>query len=87
MDLARTWKLAGESLNLLARPVERFELAGTLNGHPGHVRSDRAKQNFAAIFALAVAGYRAREPLRSYSRATAGSALLAAAATLCCLSS
>ena len=60
----------------MARPIERFELAGTLNGHPGHVRSDRAKQNFPAIFALAVAGYRAREPMRSHSRATAGSALL-----------
>jgi hypothetical protein len=75
-DLARMWQLAGESLNLVARPIERFELAGTLNGHPGHVRSDRAKQNFPAIFAAAVAGYRAREPLRGYSRATAGSALL-----------
>jgi hypothetical protein len=70
------WQLAGESLNLVARPVERFELAGTLNGHPGHVRSDRAKQNFPAIFALAVAGRCAREPLRSHSRATAASALL-----------
>jgi hypothetical protein len=76
LDLARMWQLAGESLNLVARPIERFELAGTLNGHPGHVRSDRAKQNFPGIFALAVAGYRAREPLRGYSRATAGSALL-----------
>jgi len=80
LDLARTWKLAGESLNLVARPIERFELAGTLNGHPGHVRSDRAKQNFLAIFALAVAGYRAREPLRSHSRDTAASALLSWAA-------
>jgi hypothetical protein len=75
-DLARIWQVAGESLNLVARPIERFELAGTLNGHPGHVRSDRAKQNFPAIFALAVAGYRAREPLRSHSRAAAVSALL-----------
>ncbi len=60
----------------MARPIERFELAGTLNGHPGHVRSDRAKQNFPAIFSVAVTGYRARDPLRSYSRATADSALL-----------
>jgi Alginate lyase len=75
-DLARMWQLAGQSLNLVALPIERFELAGTLNGDPGHVRSDRAKQNFPAIFALAVAGYRAREPLRGYSRAAAGSALL-----------
>ena len=75
-DLARMWQLAGESLNLVARPIERFELAGTLNGHPGHVRSDRAKQNFPGIFALAVAGYQARDPLRAHSRATAGSALL-----------
>jgi hypothetical protein len=76
LDLTRIWQVAGESLNLVARPIERFELAGTLNDHPGHVRSDRAKQNFPAIFALAVAGYRGREPLRSHSRATAGTALL-----------
>jgi hypothetical protein len=76
LDLARVWQVAGESLNLVARPIERFELAGTLNGHPGHVRSDRAKQNFPAIFALAVAGYRGREPLRTHSRDTAASALL-----------
>ncbi|HTZ24464.1 MAG TPA: hypothetical protein VMC83_10765 [Streptosporangiaceae bacterium] len=75
-DLARMWQVAGESLNLVPRPIERFELAGTLNGHPGHVRSGRAKQNFPAIFALAVAGYRAREPLRTHSRDTAASALL-----------
>jgi hypothetical protein len=76
-DLARIWQIAGESLNLVARPIERFELAGTLNGHPGHVRSDRAKRNFPAIFALAVAGRYAREPLRAYSRVTAISALSA----------
>jgi len=75
-DLARTFQLAGESLNLVARPVERFELAGTLNGHPGHVRSDLAKKNFQGIFALAVAGRCAREPLRTHSRATVASALL-----------
>jgi hypothetical protein len=75
-DLARVFQVAGESLNLVARPIERFELAGTLNHHPGHVRSDRAKQNFPGIFALAVAGRCAREPLRSHSRATAASALL-----------
>jgi hypothetical protein len=75
-DLARVWQVAGESLNLVARPVERFELAGTLNDHPGHVRSDRAKKNFPAIFALAVASRWAREPLRSHSLATAASALL-----------
>ncbi len=74
-DLARVWQVAGESLNLVARPIQRFELAGTLNQHPGHVRSDRAKQNFPAIFALAVAGCFAREPLREHSRATAASAL------------
>ena len=38
-DLARTFQLAGESLNLVARPIERFELAGTLNHHPGHAPS------------------------------------------------
>ncbi len=75
-DLARVFQVAGESLNLVARPVERFELAGTLNGHQGHVRSDRAKQNFPAIFALAAAGRWAREPLRSHSRAAAASALI-----------
>jgi hypothetical protein len=75
-DLARVFQVAGESLNLVARPIERFELAGTLNHHPGHVRSDQAKKNFPGIFALAVAARCAREPLRSYSRATATSALL-----------
>lgn len=75
-DLGRMWQVAGESLNLVARPIERFELAGTLNHHPGHVRSDRAKQNFPAIFALAVAGRSAREPLRTHSRAAAALALL-----------
>jgi hypothetical protein len=75
-DLARTFQLAGESLNLVARPIERFELAGTLNGHPGHVRSDLAKKNFQGIFALAVAGRCAREPLCTHSRATVASALL-----------
>jgi hypothetical protein len=76
VDLGREWQVAGESLNLAARPVERFELAGTLNDHPGHVRSDRAKANFPGIFALAVAAGSAREPLRAHSRATAASALL-----------
>jgi hypothetical protein len=75
-DLGRVWRVAGESLNLVARPIEQFELAGTLNQHPGHVRSDRAKENFPAIFALAVAGRSAREPLRTHSRAAAASALL-----------
>jgi hypothetical protein len=54
-DLARTWQLAQESLDLVVHPIERFELAGTLNGHPGHVRSDEAKKPFGPIFALAVA--------------------------------
>ena len=76
-DLGREWQVAGESLNLVARPIERFELAGTLNQHPGHVRSDRAKGNFPGIFALAVAGCSAREPLRAHSRTAAASALLA----------
>jgi hypothetical protein len=30
-DLARVFQVAGESLNLVARPIERFELVGTLN--------------------------------------------------------
>ena len=76
VDLGREWQVAGESLNLAARPIERFELAGTLNHHPGHVRSDRAKANFPGIFALAVAGRSAREPLRTHSRTAAASALL-----------
>jgi hypothetical protein len=75
-DLTRAWQVAGESLGLVARPIERFELAGTLNGHPGHVRSDAAKQDFPAIFALAVTGFRGQEPLRSRSRAAAVSALM-----------
>jgi Alginate lyase len=79
-DLARMWQLAGESLGLVARPIGRFELAGTLNEHPGHVRSDQAKRNFPAIFALAVTGRSAPEPLRSRSRAVAARGLLAWAA-------
>jgi hypothetical protein len=76
VDLGREWQVAGESLNLVARPVERLELAGTLNGHPGHVRSDRAKDNFPGIFALAVASRSAREPLRSHSHNAAAAALM-----------
>jgi len=75
-DLTRAWQVAGESLDLVVRPIERFELAGTLNGHPGHVRSDEAKKDFPGIFALAVTGFRGQEPLRSRSRAAAASALL-----------
>jgi hypothetical protein len=58
-------------------PIDRFELAGTLNGHPGHVRSDEAKRPFGAIFALAVASRTAAEPLRNDSLRTAAAALLA----------
>jgi hypothetical protein len=47
-----------------------------LNDHPGHVRSDEAKRPFPEIFALAVAGRTAAEPLRTRSQATAASALL-----------
>jgi hypothetical protein len=75
-DLFRAWQVAGDSLDLVVRPIERFELAGTLNGHPGHVRSDVAKRDFPAIFALAITGFRGQEPFRSRSRAAAGSALL-----------
>jgi hypothetical protein len=75
-DLARIFQLAKDSTGLQARPIERFELAGTLNGHPGHVRSDEAKKEFPAIFALAVAGRYAAEPLRSDSLAAAVPALL-----------
>jgi hypothetical protein len=76
-DLVRMWQLAQESLGLVVQPIERFELAGTLNGHPGHIRSDEAKRPFDAIFALAVASRTAAEPLRSESLRTASAALLA----------
>ncbi len=75
-DLARVLRVAADSTGLVAHPIERFELAGTLNSHPGHVRSDEAKRDFSGIFALAVAGRYASEPLRSRSRATAAAALL-----------
>ena len=75
-DLTRIWQVAGDSVDLVVRPIERFELAGTLNGHPGHVRSDEAKKDFPAIFALAVTGFRGQEALRSRSRAAAVSALI-----------
>lgn len=76
-DLVRAWQVAQDSLDLVARPIERFELAGTLNGDPGHVRSDEAKRPFGAIFALAVASRTAAEPLRGLSLRTAAAALLA----------
>jgi len=47
-DLARVLQVAAESAGLVARPIERFELTGTLNRHPGHVRSDEAKKDFPA---------------------------------------
>jgi hypothetical protein len=75
-DLVRAWQIAQESHGLVVRPIERFELAGTLNGHPGHVRSDEAKRPFGAIFALAVASQTAAEPLRGISLRTAATALL-----------
>jgi hypothetical protein len=80
-DLIRAWQVAQESLGLVVRPIERFELAGTLNGHPGHVRSDEAKRPFGAIFALAVASRTAAEPLRGDSFRTAAAALRAWAGT------
>ncbi len=76
-DLVRSWQVAQESLGLVVQPIDRFELAGTLNGHPGHVRSDEAKRPFGAIFALAVASQTAAEPLRQESLRTAAAALLA----------
>lgn len=75
-DLTRAWQVAADSLDLVVRPIERFELAGTRSGHPGHVRSDAAKKDFPAIFALAVTGFRGEGPLRSRSRAAAASALM-----------
>lgn len=76
-DLVRAWQVAQESLDLVVHPIERFELAGTLNGHPGHVRSDEAKRPFGPIFALAVASRTAAEPLRTLSLGTAAAALRA----------
>jgi hypothetical protein len=76
-DLVRIWQVAQHSLGLVVQPIERFELAGTLNGHPGHIRSDEAKRPFGAIFALAVASRTAAEPLRTESLRTAAAALLA----------
>jgi hypothetical protein len=81
LDIGRIWQLATESVELVVQPIERFELAGTLNGHPGHVRSDVAKRAFPAIFALAVAARTADEPLRTQSRTSAIAALLAWATT------
>jgi hypothetical protein len=75
LDLGREWQFAGESLNLVARPVERFELVGRLSRDPGRVRSNQAKANFAGIFALAVTAATATEPLRSHSRDAALAAL------------
>ncbi len=76
-DLVRSWQVAQQSVGLVVQPIEQFELAGTLNSHPGHVRSDEAKQPFGAIFALAVASRTAAEPLRAESLRTAAAALLA----------
>jgi hypothetical protein len=76
-DLVRSWQVAQESARLVVQPIDRFELAGTLNSHPGHVRSDEAKRPFGAIFALAVASRTAAEPLRAQSLSTAAAALLA----------
>ena len=76
-DLVRAWQVAQESVGLVVHPIERFELAGTLNSHLGHVRSDEAKRPFGPLFALAVASRTAAEPLRSKSLGTAASALLA----------
>jgi hypothetical protein len=76
-DLVRSWQIAQQSVHLVVEPIDRFELAGTLNSHPGHIRSDEAKRPFGAIFALAVASCTAAEPLRSQSLRTAAAALLA----------
>jgi hypothetical protein len=75
-DLARIWQVAGESLGLSVEPVERFELVGTLNDHPGHLRSDQAKAPFPAIFALAVTSRTTFGELRSTSHAVAVDALV-----------
>jgi hypothetical protein len=75
-DLGRVWQVAAESSDLVVQPIERFELAGTLNGHPGHVRSDEAKRPFPAVFALAVAAATAPERFAALSLETAAAALL-----------
>jgi len=79
-DLVRIWQVALESLGLVARPIARFELAGTLSRHPGRVRSEEAKRPFGPIFALAVASRTAAEPLRGDSLRAAAAALTAWAA-------
>jgi hypothetical protein len=76
-DLVRAWQIAEHSVDLVVQPIDQFELAGTLNSHPGHIRSDEAKKPFGAIFALAVASRTAAEPLRTESLRTAAAALLA----------
>jgi hypothetical protein len=76
-DLVRAWQIAEQSVGLVVQPIEEFELAGTLNSHPGHIRSDEAKKPFGAIFALAVASRTAAEPLRTESLHTAAAALVA----------
>lgn len=76
-DLVRSWQIAQHSVGLVVQPIDQFELAGTLNSHPGHIRSDAAKKPFGAIFALAVASRTAAEPLRTDSLHTAAAALLA----------
>jgi hypothetical protein len=76
-DLVRTWQIAEQSVGLVVQPIDEFELAGTLNSHPGHIRTDEAKKPFGAIFALAVASRTAAEPLRTQSLRAAAAALLA----------
>ena len=76
-DLIRAWQVAQESLGLVVRPIDRFELAGRLSRDPGRVRTGEAKRPFGAIFALAVASRTAAEPLRGESQRTAAAALLA----------
>jgi hypothetical protein len=34
-DLVRSWQVAQHSVGLVVQPIEQFELAGTLNSHPG----------------------------------------------------
>jgi len=80
-DIKRALDVAGTSLDLPVKPVEALYLAGTLNQDPRHVESDRAKENFPAIFDLALCARLAQEPLRTQCLNKAASALTAWAQT------
>lgn len=80
-DIQRAIEVAGASLDMEIRPVDKLYLAGTLTQDPRHVESDKAKGNFPAIFDLAICARVAQEPLRTQCLDKATSALLAWAQT------